>query len=240
MVIPPTPDASAEETTVVKITVYGPQLDEDKISKLIRASADGITLSTPEITTIWNGARLRSRSLSGLRTATENRLEPGDPRQLENLQIRAGDDRHKVAVDIDAQSAVITIESADSAWAIGRGEQFRKILRYADGSPELRRWCTARLSGASLLTSTMIVVLLATAGVVDGRPSSVATAALTVIVSTIVGFLIGRYRERGNQTVLWIDGPIPGHGWTTWTVGERAAVLALLVTSCSLVANILR
>lgn len=86
----------------------------------------------------------------------------------------------------------------------------------------------------------MIVALLAVAGVLDDRPGSVATAALILIVATITGFLMGRLRGWRNQTVLWIDGPIPKPGWTTWTVGERVAMLALLVALCSLIVNILK
>ncbi|MFI7601373.1 hypothetical protein [Actinoplanes sp. NPDC049681] len=240
MAIPPAPGPSAPGTTVVEIKVYGAQLDQEKINRLIRASTEGVTPPTAELTTVWNGARLRADSLSGLRTAVENRLEPGDWRRLDNLRISTGDETRSVVVEIGAQAATVTIESTDGDWAIGRGEQFRKILQYAGGSRVLRRWCAARLSAAGAMAAAMIVALLAVAGVVDGRPGSVATAALILAVATISGFLIGRLRARRNRIVLWIDGPIPKPGWTTWAVGERIAALALVVALGSLVVNILK
>lgn len=227
-------------TTVVEQTVYGPQLDQEKLNRLIRASTDGVTPHNAELTTVWNGARLRADSLSGLRTAIDERLEPGDCRRLDNLWIRAGSDQRSVVVHVGAQAAAVTIESMDGDWAIGRGEQFRKILRYAGGTPTLRRWCAARLSIAALVIAAMFVAALAVVGAVDSRLSSIATAALFVVVATIIGFLAGSFQERRNQTVLWIDGSIPKRGWTTWTVSERVATLALLVAGCSLVLNTLK
>lgn len=240
MAVPPVPGASAPGTTVVELTLYGSRLDDETINRLIRASSADVTRHTPELTTVWNGARLRADSLTGLRTAIENRLEPGDYRRLNNLQIRADGDRRSVKVDITAQAATVIVESTDGDWAIGRGEQFRKILRYARGLPDRRRWCAARLSLVGLVVAAIIVALLAVAGVVNDRPGSVATAALIVVVATITGFLMGRFQDWRNQTVLWIDGAIPKRGWTAWTVSERVATLALLVALCSLIVNSLK
>jgi hypothetical protein len=193
-----------------------------------------------ELTTVWNGARLRADSLSGLRTAIEDRLEPGDCRRLDNLRIRSGGDERSVVVDIGAQAATVSVESTDGDWAIGRGEQFRRILQHAGGSPAPRRWCAAHLSVTGLLLGATIVALLAMTGVVGSSPGSVATSVLIVIVATITGFMTGRFRERRNQAVLWIDGPIPKRGLTTWTVNERIATVALLVAVCSLIVNIFK
>jgi hypothetical protein len=238
--IPPVPSASTFGTTVVEVKVYGPLLDRENINRLIRASTDGVTPPTAELTTVWNGARLRADSLRALRTAVEDRLEPGDCRRLDSLRISAGGDRRSVVVDLGAQAATATIESTDGDWAIGRGEQFRKILHYAGGSLTLRRWCAARLSTAGAVIAATIVALLAVAGVVDGHPGSIATATLIVAVATGTGFLVGRFRQRRNQSVLWIDGSIPKRGWATWTIGERIAVLALLVALHSLILNLLK
>jgi hypothetical protein len=240
MAIPPAPGASAPGTTVVEHTVYGCRLDEDKINRLIRASAEGLKPLTVELTTVWSGVRLRAGSLADLRSAIEDRVEPGDWRRLENLQIRAGDAERQVVLNIGAQAALVTVESTESSWATGRGELLRKILLYARGTAHIREWGAERLTGIGIAVASIVVTSLSVAGLIDKRPGSVAVAGLIVIVATTAGFLLGRFRERRNRTVLWIDGSIPSRGWRAWTVAERIAALALVVTLSLLVVNILK
>jgi hypothetical protein len=240
MAIPPAPGASAPGTTVVEVKVYGAKLDQEKINRLIRASTDGVTPPTAELTTVWNGARLRADSLNGLRTAIQDRLEPGDARCLENLRISTGDDQRGVAVDVSTQSVTVTIESTDGAWALGRGEQFRKILLHAAGSLTLRRWYAARLALVGLVVAAAMTALLALDGVVDSRLGSTLTSVSVATAAAIASFLMSRLCARRNETVLWIDGSIPRSGWNGLTVAERVATLALVVSLSALIVNIFK
>jgi hypothetical protein len=233
------PPASARRTTVRRHTVYGCRLDQQAITRLVRASTDGMT-PTVELTTVWNDVEISSGSLDGLRQDIADQLDPGDDRRLENLEIRAVDGERRVTLEIGERAAKITVESTDAAWAIGRTEQLRKILLHAHGSAHLRTWCATRLSVIGLAAAAAGVSCLALAGLLEAGPRSVLLAGLIVVVATIAGYLLGRLRGRRNRTILWIDGPIPPRGWQSWTVAERIAALAFLVALTALVVNVLK
>ena len=234
------PPASARRTAVKRHKVYGCRLDQDTITRLIRASADGVAPATVELTTVWNDTRFDSGSLDGLRQDIKDQFEPGDGRRLDDLEIRAGDGDRRVTLTIGATEAEVTVVSADATWARGRAGQLRDILLWARGCGHLRTWCAGRLSGLGLVAGAIVVACLATAGLIDRRPASWLVAGLIVVVSTTAGFLAGRVRARRNRTILWIDGPIPRRGWRTWTVAERLASLTLLVALGALIVNILK
>ncbi|GAA4448282.1 hypothetical protein [Phytohabitans houttuyneae] len=241
MTIPPdskaTPSLSA---ALVTQTVYGCKLDKAAIDKLVAVAADGIATPRVEYATSSGGTHLRSDSLEGLRQAADVCLHPAEPRRLDTLDLRIGGGSRQVQIRIGEQAASVTVEDNEAAWAIGRAEQLRKLLIRADGHSRLRRLDAGRAAlGAGAFAAVAIVVLIGT-GRLDATNNVLMLAGLSVALVTAVGFLAGRWQARRSHTLIWVAGPRPRRGWTSWNINERMAVLTLLLGLGSLCLTLLR
>ncbi|MEV4131443.1 hypothetical protein AB0J72_04680 [Dactylosporangium sp. NPDC049742] len=229
-----TPGASM----VVGTRIYGPVLDEPKINKLIDAVTDGVG-GPVRLTAMWQGSRLSAGSTAGLRREIDASLQVGDPRRLDSLHIAAGDGVNRRAeVDVLAAEAVVAVEAADSAWAIGRAEQIRRMLLHAKGMPQPKR-CLEKGStvvGVAVAVLTGLALLLGPLTVsVSGGVGGVAL----VVVGGAGGYMAGRHRAARNRTVIWIDGTLPRSGWAAWSTSDRIAFAALVGGLLGLIATVL-
>jgi hypothetical protein len=124
----------ADEVAVKTFTLYGCRCDEPVLDRLIATVGDGASPQSLILAATWEGVRLRRDSLPALRAAVEGRTGPGDPQTLTSLHIEGHGAGRVVTVEL-ADTASITVASVDTAWALGKSEQLRRILVRAGGRP---------------------------------------------------------------------------------------------------------
>jgi hypothetical protein len=215
----------SEEVTVDTFQLHGCRLDQSALSRLIEAVRDPTASPQVALEAKWHGTRFRRDSLVAVRTAISRSLNPGDPRRLDQLRIEALGANRSVVVEMEEAAARVTVECVDAAWTLGRAEQIRRILRHAGGRPEPQRqrpWLWAATSGAAVACVLGLLWML-------GATTSTGLGAALVSGGAATGFLIAGRAASNSQAVIWIDGPIPRRGWRAWSVGDRIALLALLV-----------
>jgi len=217
-------------------------MDQPKIEKLTDAVADGMTPPRVDLSTTWNGPRLRANSLDGLRQAIDRCLQLGDSQRLETLELCASSGERHVRVRIGEYVATVSVEASeanDGAWAIGKAEQIRKILLHAHGSVRLPRWRPGLLA---LAGSIAALVGIGGALRVGLFPVDAGPVVLAVMVVGLVGiscYLVGRWRATNSRTVIWVAGALPRRGWVGWSTADRIAALALLVGFLGIIVTLL-
>jgi hypothetical protein len=230
-----TTSGASDEVKVASLTLHCCQCDQPALDRLIEAVRDGIASRQVTLEATWQGTRLRQDGLAAIRAAISRSLDPGDPRQLDRLHIEARSADRTVAVALGDEAATVTVESGDAAWALGKAEQIRRILRHAGGRDRRRRWRPWRWAMTSGIAVAAVVAVLWPAG-------AIATAALAVGLvggAAATGFLIARRMVYRSRAVIWIDGAMPRHGWRQWSIGDRLAALALLVAAFAAVVPLL-
>jgi hypothetical protein len=229
------PPGASNEVTVDTFKLYGCRCDEPLLERLIDAVRD--PAGSPQVTleARWNGTRLHQESLAAVKAAIRRSFNPGDPNQLDQLRVVALNADRQVTVELGRESATVSVESEDGAWALGKAEQLRRILRAAGGTTRPRRWRPALCAAAS---GALVAVGLAILWI-SGLATPVGLGAALVGAAAAAAFLLARRMLRKSRPIIWINGALPRHGWREWSISDRIAFLGFLVAILAIVVPLL-
>ena len=226
-------------TTVTDVTksVYRCHFDRPELARIARAARRDWQPTGTMFGTVRHNTRFECGSLHELLLSVARCAEPGDPDILENLTITMMAARRSVQIDIGKRGATIRVAADDSAWAQGKAEQLRSLMRSlgsTDNSMRFGRAPSAALGavaacGGVASMCLMLGVRLAwlTAGV----------ALLAVGTLAIAGYIVGHRRERAAMSHLYIAGPVlRTRPWRRMTLVDKASLCAFIAACVSALA----
>lgn len=226
------------EITKTTCTNVGCDVDAPRLRKIIGVIAKTDSGAPITLRTSRNGTTISRGSLEKLLAAVHESTEPGNPDDIDNVEIEARGGARKVSFTLESTVVTWTVEG-DTSWTRGVTEQIRDLLAEGGGRKQA--------SAGGLLYAAIIVpfvAAVATALLATGRipPTgwSVASGVLLVVVGGLAGFVLGRIRQRRDRCRLSAVGELPPRRW--WNgidVGTRTAVVVAVIAFLALIVNAL-
>ena len=204
-----------------------------RINRVIAESAEGarITFETER-----NGTTLSGRSLEQLLTAVHESTEPGNPDDIDNIEVRTAGPTRKIAFAVDAATVTWSVEG-DTSWARGVTEQIRALLVEAGGRTQASAGGLLYAAVAVPFVAALVGLLLAL-NVVPRTGFGLLLAGSFVLFGGLTGYVAGRIRRRRDRCRLSATGELPPRRW--WrgaNAGDRISFVLAVIAFVTLVVN---